>query len=499
MTDKSFYEENEKKIPMGRVRTRFAPSPTGYMHIGNLRTALYTYFIARNMKGDFILRIEDTDRQRLVSDAVDIIYETLEICGLECDESPLIGGPVGPYVQSERKEIYGKYAELLIEKGFAYRCFCEKIEPEENYDEHDEKSFERTEDPCRNLSREESERLVLEGREHVVRQRIEPVGSTKVFDEIFGEIEVPNEELDEQVLIKRDGLPTYNFANVVDDHLMGISHVVRGTEYLSSAPKYNLLYKAFGWELPKYVHCPPVMRDAQNKLSKRRGDPSFQDLLEKGFIPEAIVNYCAFLGWSPGGEREIYSLEELCEIFKISGISKSPSIFDIEKLKWMNSEYLRNMSLEKFLEYAEPYIRQTVKNPNVELLKIAAILQKRTEVLTEIPGKLGFIDELPDYDIEFYTNKKSKTNPEVSLQMLHECKKLIADIEEWNEESIKENLISRASELGVKNATLMWPLRIAVSGELVTPGGAVEICDILGKEECLKRIGHGIDILSKEA
>ncbi|NMD44036.1 MAG: glutamate--tRNA ligase, partial [Clostridiales bacterium] len=290
---------------MGRVRTRFAPSPTGYMHIGNLRTALYTYFIARNMKGDFILRIEDTDRQRLVSDAVDIIYETLEICGLECDESPLIGGPVGPYVQSERKEIYGKYAELLIEKGFAYRCFCEKIEPEENYDEHDEKSFERTEDPCRNLSREESERLVLEGKEYVVRQRIEPVGSTKVFDEIFGEIEVPNEELDEQVLIKRDGLPTYNFANVVDDHLMGISHVVRGTEYLSSAPKYNLLYKAFGWELPKYVHCPPVMRDAQNKLSKRRGDPSFQDLLEKGFIPEAVVNYCAFLGWSPGGEREI--------------------------------------------------------------------------------------------------------------------------------------------------------------------------------------------------
>lgn len=497
MNDKSFFQENEMKIPKGRARTRFAPSPTGYMHIGNLRTALYTYFIARNLKGDFILRIEDTDRQRLVSDAVDIIYKTLEICGLECDESPIKGGPVGPYVQSERREIYNKYAELLIEKGFAYRCFCEKAEHEEIDNEHDEKSFQRTEDPCRNLSREESERLVSEGREYVVRQKIEPVGTTKVFDEIFGEIEVPNEELDEQVLMKRDGLPTYNFANVVDDHLMGITHVVRGTEYISSAPKYNLLYKAFGWEVPKYVHCPPVMRDAQNKLSKRRGDPSFQDLLERGFIPEAVVNYCAFLGWSPGGEREIYSLEELCEIFKISGISKSPSIFDIEKLKWMNSEYLRNMSVEKFLEYAEPYIRQAVKNPNIKLIKIAAILQKRTEVLTEIPGKLGFIDVLPDYDIEFYTNKKSKTNSEVSLQMLEECKKFIENVGEWNEESIKAGLVNLAAELGVKNATLMWPLRIAVSGELVTPGGAVEICDILGREECLKRIEHGINILSK--
>ncbi len=497
MNDKSFFEENEMKIPKGRARTRFAPSPTGYMHIGNLRTALYAYFIARNLKGDFILRIEDTDRQRHVSDAVDIIYKTLEICGLECDESPLKGGPVGPYVQSERREIYNKYAELLIEKGFAYRCFCEKAEHEESEDEHEEKSFQRTEDPCRNLSREESERLVSEGREYVVRQKIEPVGTTKVFDEIFGEIEVPNEELDEQVLMKRDGLPTYNFANVIDDHLMGITHVVRGTEYISSAPKYNLLYKAFGWEVPKYVHCPPVMRDAQNKLSKRRGDPSFQDLLERGFIPEAVVNYCAFLGWSPGGEREIYSLEELCEIFKISGISKSPSIFDIEKLKWMNSEYLRNMSVEKFLEYAEPYIRQAVKNPNIKLIKMAAILQKRTEVLTEIPEKLGFIDVLPDYDIEFYTNKKSKTNSEVSLQMLEECKKFIENVGEWNEESIKDGLVNLAAELGVKNATLMWPLRIAVSGELVTPGGAVEICDILGREECLIRIEHGINILSK--
>lgn len=497
MIDKSFFEENEKKIPVGRVRTRFAPSPTGYMHIGNLRTALYTYFIARNMKGDFILRIEDTDRQRLVGDAVDIIYKTLELCGLDYDEGPSKGGPVGPYVQSERRDLYGKYAELLVEKGFAYRCFCEKCEHEEHSDEGEIKNFKRAEDPCRNLSPEESSKLVAGGREYVIRQKIEPVGSTKVYDEIFGEIEVPNEELDEQVLIKRDGLPTYNFANVIDDHLMGITHVVRGTEYISSSPKYNLLYKAFGWELPKYIHCPPVMRDAQNKLSKRHGDPSFQDLLERGFIPEAIVNYCAFLGWSPGGEREIYSLVELCKIFKIGGISKSPSIFDIEKLRWMNSEYIRNMSEEKFLEYAAPYIRQAVKDTEIEFIKISRILQKRTEILAEIPEKLNFIDELPDYDTEFYTNKKSKTNPEISLQMLIECRKLISGITDWNYENIKESLMNLAAELGVKNATLMWPLRIAISGELVTPGGAVEICDILGREECLKRIEYGIGILSK--
>ena len=340
--DMTWFEQMEARIPKGEVRTRFAPSPTGYMHVGNLRTALYTWLIARHNGGKFILRIEDTDQERLVEGAVDVIYRTMAECGLDHDEGPDVGGPVGPYVQTERRELYGKYADLLIEKGHAYRCFCEKQEETEG--------FEKAADPCRCLSREESDAKAAAGEPFVVRQRIPGEGSTTFHDEIFGDITVENSTLDDQVLIKRDGLPTYNFANVIDDHLMGITHVVRGSEYLSSSPKYNLLYEGFGWDIPAYVHCSPVMRDAHNKMSKRHGDPSYEDLIAQGYLTDAVVNYVALLGWSPGGEREIFSMQELAEIFDIKGISKSPAIFDIEKLKYFNAEYIRAMSPEAFAE-----------------------------------------------------------------------------------------------------------------------------------------------------
>ena len=358
MKDSSWFEAMEARIPKGEVRTRFAPSPTGYMHVGNLRTALYTYLIARRAGGKFILRIEDTDQERLVEGAVDVIYKTMRECGLTHDEGPDVGGPVGPYVQTERRSLYMEYAELLMERGHAYRCFCEKTE-------ESAEGFKHEDDPCRNMSREESDRRAAAGEPFVIRQRIPHEGSTTFHDEIFGDITAPNADLDDQVLMKRDGLPTYNFANVIDDHLMGITHVVRGTEYLSSAPKYNLLYEGFGWEIPKYVHCSPVMRDAHNKMSKRHGDPSYEDLIAQG------------------------SLAELEQVFDIHGLSKSPAIFDIEKLRWLNSEYIRAMSPEDFAKAAEPYIREAVKNPAIDPAAVAALLQQRTEVLTDIPGKLG--------------------------------------------------------------------------------------------------------------
>ncbi len=487
MKDRDFFEVAESKIPKGEVRTRFAPSPTGYMHVGNLRTALYTYLIARRENGKFILRIEDTDQARQVDDAVQIIYNTMQKCGLHYDEGPDIGGPVAPYIQTERRDIYKDYADLIIDKGHAYRCFCEKAE-----DAIEGESFTKVADPCRALDKAEAERRAANGEEHVVRQRIPDTGETTFTDEIFGAITVPNDSLDDQVLIKRDGLPTYNFANVVDDHLMGITHVVRGTEYLSSSPKYNLLYEGFGWDLPKYVHCSPVMRDAQNKMSKRKGDPSFEDLLEQGYLTEAVVNYVALLGWSPGGEQEIFTLKELEEVFSMSGISKSPAIFDIEKLKWLNSEYIRRMSAEDFAKIAEPYIRSAVKTESINPADIAAILQQRTELLTDIAPKLDFFDTLPEYDIELFTNKKSKTNPEVSKTMLEEVIPLLEGIDDWTQDSVHTALIEKAAVLEVKNATLMWPVRIAVSGKSVTPGGAIELCCILGKDETLRRLRLGL-------
>ena len=490
MKDMKWFEEQEARIPRGEVRTRFAPSPTGYMHVGNLRTALYTWLIARHNGGKFILRIEDTDQGRYVDGAVEVIYRTLNECGLDHDEGPDVGGPVGPYIQTERRGLYKEYAELLIEKGCAYRCFCEKTEDEGE-------GFEKAADPCRGMSRAESDARAANGEPFVIRQKIPETGSTTFHDEIFGDITVENKTLDDQVLIKRDGLPTYNFANVVDDHLMGITHVVRGSEYLSSSPKYNLLYESFGWPVPAYVHCSPVMRDAHNKMSKRHGDPSYEDLIAQGYLTAAVVNYVALLGWSPGGEREIYSLPELAEIFDIKGISKSPAIFDIEKLKYFNSEYIRAMSPEAFAKAAEPFIRQAVKNPALDAAAIAALLQQRTEVLTDIPEKLDFFDALPDYDTALYVHKKSKTDEAGSLETLGKMLPVFEAIEDWSDESILAAMTGMAEACGCKNAKIMWPVRIAVAGKAVTPGGAVEICRILGKDETLRRIRVGIEKLSK--
>ena len=487
MKDKQWFEDMEARIPRGEVRTRFAPSPTGYMHVGNLRTALYTYLIARANGGRFILRIEDTDQGRLVEGAVDVIYRTLAECGLEHDEGPDVGGPVGPYVQTERRGLYMDYAELLMERGHAYRCFCEHTGHDEKEAEEKAGRFEKTVDPCRSLSKEESDARAAAGEPFVIRQRIPEEGSTTFHDEIFGDITAPNADLDDQVLMKSDGLPTYNFANVIDDHLMGITHVVRGTEYLSSAPKYNLLYEGFGWEVPTYIHCSPVMRDAHNKMSKRHGDPSYEDLKALGYLTPAIVNYVALLGWSPRGEREIYSLAELEQVFDTKGLSKSPAIFDIEKLRHFNAEYIRAMSPEEFAAAAGPWIREAVKNPEIDPAGIAALLQQRTEVMTEIPGRLGFFDALPEYDTELFVNKKSKSTLESSLRYLGLCRAALADCE-WNDEAILNAMKGIAEAEGVKNAAVMWPERIAVSGTQVTPGGAVEITRILGRDEALRRI-----------
>ena len=491
--DRTYFEEMEAKIPHGKVRTRFAPSPTGYMHVGNLRTALYTWLIARNAGGTFILRIEDTDQERQVEGATEVIYRTMAECGLTHDEGPDVGGPVAPYIQSERRDTYGKYARLLVELGHAYYCFCEKTESEE-----DSGDFNRAADPCRSLTPEEAQARVDAGEPYVIRQKIPAGGSTTFHDAIFGDITVENSTLDDQVLLKRDGLPTYNFANVIDDHLMGITHVVRGSEYLSSAPKYNLLYEAFGWEVPTYVHCSPVMRDQQHKMSKRHGDPSYEDLKAQGYLTQAILNYVALLGWSPKGEqaeREVFSLQELAEVFDISGISKSPAIFDIDKLTHFNALYIRAMEPERFAAVAEPYIRSAVRNPALDTAEIAGLLQARCEKLTDIPEKVDFFDALPDYDAELFTNKKSKTNPEVSQQMLEAAIPMLEALPAWSAEAIHEGLVSLAEQLGVKNATLMWPVRIAAAGKAVTPGGAVEICHILGRDEVLSRLRIGLEKL----
>ena len=490
MKDMKWFEDMEKRIPTGEVRTRFAPSPTGYMHVGNLRTALYTYLIARHNKGKFILRIEDTDQGRLVEGAVDVIYRTMEQCHLEHDEGPDVGGPVGPYVQTERRGLYKEYAELLMERGHAYRCFCEKTASEEDTGE-----FDRGDDPCRCMSREESDRLAAEGKPYVIRQLIPHEGTTTFHDETFGDITVENASLDDQVLLKRDGLPTYNFANVVDDHLMGITHVVRGSEYLSSAPKYNLLYEGFGWDIPKYVHCSPVMRDAHNKMSKRHGDPSYEDLIAQGYLTDAVINYVTLLGWSPRGEQEIFSMDELIDIFDLAGISKSPAIFDIDKLRYFNSEYIRAMSPEAFAKVAEPYIRRSVKNPAYDAAAIAALLQQRTEVLTDIPERVDFFDALPEYDTELFVHKKSKSDKASSKDVLEKIVPIFEALPAWDDEHIMGAMVGLAEAMEAKNAKVMWPVRIAAAGKAVTPGGAVEICRILGKDETLRRLNVALEKL----
>ena len=495
--DMTWYDELEARIPKGTVRTRFAPSPTGYMHVGNLRTALYTWLIARKAHGTFIFRLEDTDQTRQVEGATELIYRTMNECGLTHDEGPDVGGPVGPYIQTQRRGLYGKYAQLLVEKGHAYCCFCEKAESEEDSGE-----FERAEDPCRSLSPEEAAAKVAAGAPYVIRQKIPHEGSTTFSDAIFGDITVENNTLDDQVLIKRDGLPTYNFANVVDDHLMGITHVVRGSEYLSSSPKYNLLYEAFGWEIPVYVHCSPVMRDAQHKMSKRHGDPSYEDLRAQGYLTDAILNYVALLGWSPRGElaeQEFFSLEQLVDAFDITGISKSPAIFDLEKLKYFNSTYIKDLSPEDFLAAATPYLQEGIKNPSIDLSLVAPLVQTRLDTLTEIPPMVDFFDTLPAYSNDLYTHKKMKTNPENSLEALQLVLPVFQAMDAWTYDNIHDALIHLAEENSLKNGRIMWPVRVAVSGKPTTPGGAVELCQILGKEETLRRLEAGIAQLTPQA
>ncbi|WP_026882857.1 glutamate--tRNA ligase [Clostridium akagii] len=480
------------------IRTRFAPSPTGYMHIGNLRTALYTYLIAKHEGGKFILRIEDTDQERLVEGSVDIIYNTLKETGLIHDEGPDIGGPVGPYVQSERKGMYLDYAKQLVENGEAYYCFCSKerldilkanseaLKRPFKYDKH-----------CKNLPKEEIQQKLAQGAPYVIRQNNPITGFTTFNDVIYGNISVDNSELDDMILIKSDGFPTYNFANVVDDHLMGITHVVRGNEYLSSAPKYNRLYEAFGWEVPIYVHCPPIMKDVHNKLSKRNGDASFQDLVEKGYIKEAVLNFISLLGWNPEGENEIFTLEELVKIFDYTTITKSPAIFDPVKLRWMNGEYIKRMPLEKFHEMALPYYQGVITNSNIDLLKITELLQTRVEVLGEIPEVIDFFNSLPEYDIAIYTHKKMKTNNENSLVSLKKALPILESLTDWNMDTLHNSMMALAKDMEVKNGIVLWPLRTALSGKQFTPGGAFEIGDIIGKDESISRIKIGIDKLEK--
>lgn len=486
---------------MSNVRTRFAPSPTGYMHIGNLRTCLYEYLIARVNKGTFVLRIEDTDQERYVEGAMDAVFNTLEMTGIGYDEGPYKGGEYGPYIQSQRRDIYKEYALKLVETGNAYFCFCTKERLDSlkaddntlgtsfNYDRH-----------CRNLSKEEVEENLAKGMPYVIRQKMPLDGTTTFHDLVYGDITVENKTLDDQVLLKSDGLPTYNFANVVDDHLMKITHVVRGNEYLSSTPKYNNLYESFGWEIPTYIHLPPIMKDQHQKLSKRNGDASFLDLVEKGYLVEAILNYIALLGWSPRGSEEFFTLKELEENFTLEGLSKSPAIFDIEKLKWMNSEYLRRMSREEFLKVARPWIEEGLGeelSSNEETVeKIAALIQPRTVILSEIPDKISFFDMLPDYDTAIYCHKKMKTDEENSLANLKEILAFLKNYNgEWVSSSLYGALCELAGTIGVKNSQILWPLRTALSGVDVTPGGATELAEILGKAESIRRVEIGIDML----
>ena len=485
---------------MKKVRTRFAPSPTGRMHVGNLRTALYAYLIAKHEGGDFMLRIEDTDQERYVEGALDIIYRTLEKTGLVHDEGPDKDGGVGPYVQSERQAsgIYMKYAKQLIEQGDAYYCFCDKERLESlktsvsedgtqivNYDKH-----------CLYLSKEEIEANLAAGKPYVIRINMPTEGTTTFHDEIYGDITVPNAELDDMILIKSDGYPTYNFANVIDDHLMNITHVVRGNEYLSSAPKYNRLYEAFGWEVPVYVHCPLITDENHKKLSKRCGHSSYEDLLDQGFVSEAIVNYVALLGWCPQDNREIFSLPELVEAFDYHHMSKSPAVFDINKLKWMNGEYLKAMDFDKFYELAEPYIRKVITK-DYDLKKIASLIKSRIEILPDIKDQIDFFEAVPEYDTAMYCHKKMKTNEETSLEVLKEILPRLEAWDDYSNDALFGLLKGFAEEKGYKNGYVMWPVRTAVSGKQNTPGGATEIMEVLGKAESVERIKNAIELLSR--
>ncbi len=476
-----------------QVRTRFAPSPTGFLHLGGLRSALYGYLFARKNKGSFILRIEDTDQERYVEGATQVIYDTLRDCGMNWDEGPDVGGQYGPYIQSERKDLYLPYAKQLVESGHAYYCFCTKEELEERrraaearnevfkYDKH-----------CLHLTKEEVQAKLDAGVPYVIRQNAPTEGETSYHDEVFGDMTFPNDSLDDMVLIKQDGMPTYNFANVIDDHLMGITHVMRGMEYLSSTPKYNLLYEAFGWEIPTYIHMPPVMRDEHHKLSKRDGDAYYSDFIAKGYLSEAIVNYLALVGWNPGTDQEFFTMDELIDAFDVHRINKAPGIFDVNKLTWFNAEYIRKLPKEKYLELATPWFDKALAGKGIDYPRLAELMQERTEVFNQVPGMVAFLGELPDYSTELYTHKKMKTDPVIARANLEMILPVLEGIDDWTEQTIHDRVIGAIAEAGLKNGAVLWPLRIAISGQASTPGGAIEIAWLLGKEETLRRVRDGL-------
>lgn len=482
---------------MSKVRTRFAPSPTGKMHVGNLRTALYAYLIAKHEGGDFLLRIEDTDQERFYEGALEIIYHTMAQTGLLHDEGPDKDGGYGPYVQSERQAqgLYLKYAKELVDKGEAYYCFCTQERLATLVQEVGGKEIHVYDKHCLSLSKEEIQKNLDAKMPYVIRQNNPNTGTTTFSDKIYGDITVDNAELDDMILIKSDGYPTYNFANVVDDHLMKITHVVRGNEYLSSSPKYNRLYDAFGWEVPVYVHCPLITNEEHKKLSKRSGHSSYEDLLEQGFLTEAIVNFVALLGWSPDSNKEIFSLEELVEIFDYHRMNKSPAVFDFGKLKWMNGEYIKKLSADSFYEMALPTIK-TIITKNYDLQKIAAMVQTRIELLEDIKEHIDFFEELPEYDLDLYNHKKMKTDKENSLQLLKDVYPILEKVEDFSNDSLFECLKIFGKDNGYKTGFVMWPIRTALSGKQMTPGGATELLEVLGKEESLKRLQHGIELLS---
>ena len=483
---------------MKQVRTRFAPSPTGYLHIGGLRTALYAWLYAKKYDGKFILRIEDTDQERFVEGATELIYRTMRETGLMYDEGPDVGGDYGPYIQSERRDTYRQYIDQLIESGGAYYCFCTKEELQQRREaaEKDGGAF-RYDGKCKHIPLEEAKRRVAAGEPYVVRQCIPQTGEAGFDDLVFGHISVPVEELEEGILMKSDGLPTYNFANVVDDHLMGITHVIRGMEYLSSTPKYNLLYEALGWEVPTYIHLAPVMRDAQHKLSKRHGDASYEDFINKGYLKDAIINYIALVGWNPGTDQEIFTLDELIDAFDVKGISKSPGIFDVQKLTWMNAEYIRKMDEAAFTQAAMPYYQQILQPDAVQCNILYRVLQPRLEVFTQIPEKIAFLKELPAYDNALYVHKKMKTDEAVARKAVGASYEALKKLTQWTEQSVHDALMQTAQENEMKNGQIFWPVRVAVTGTEVTPGGAIEAAVLLGREETLRRMEHAMAQLAE--
>ena len=476
------------------VRTRFAPSPTGFMHIGNLRTGLYAYLFARKNNGKFILRIEDTDQERKVDGAIEMVYRTLATAGITYDEGPDKDGGVGPYIQTERMGIYKEYAKKLVELGGAYYCFCDKERLESLQGEGGVHTYDKH---CRNLSKEEVERRLAAGESYVIRQKV-PEGVVSSYDDmVFGTISVDTADIEDGILLKSDGLPTYNFANVVDDHLMGITHVIRGTEYLSSTPKYNLIYDAFGWERPKYMHLPPIMKDATRKLSKRFGDANFEDFIAKGYLPEAVVNYIALLGWCPKDNKEKMSMQEMIDEFDVSGISHSSSIFDEAKMRWLNGEYLKAMSAEDFEKVATPWIEKAIDGRDYDVKELALLMQTRVDILREIPERLAFLNEFGEHDLAMYEHQKMKVDREVAKRALGVAIAALEDFNDWNADAIKEQIKAKSEEEGIKSGQVMFTMRVALTGAPVTPGGAIEMAVVLRKDETLRRMKYSLSLLKK--